>query len=65
MRAKLKKIRKEHGHTQQSLADSVRASRSHYAQIETGDKNPSLKLAIRIKEALNYHDDDIFDNVTP
>ena len=37
-------------------------SRSHYAQIESGDKNPSLKLSLKIKQALGYHYDDLFFN---
>lgn len=40
-------------------------SRSHYAQIETGDKQPALRLALRIKRVLNYYGDDIFDNTMP
>ena len=37
-------------------------SRSHYAQIESGDKNPSLKLSLKIKQALGYPYDDLFFN---
>ena len=33
-------------------------SRSHYAQIESGDKNPSLNLSLKIKQALGYPYDD-------
>lgn len=62
MRAKLQQMRKAQGYTQQTFSNAVGISRSHYAQIETGEKAPSLKLAFRIKRMLNYYGDDIFDN---
>lgn len=62
MRARLQKIRKSYGYTQKQFADVLNISRSHYCQIETGEKAPSLKVAIRIKNALDYHNDDIFEN---
>lgn len=62
MRAKLKNIRAESGYTQQSFSEAIGTSRSHYSQIETGEKNPSLRLALRIKRQLGYYGDDIFDN---
>ena len=46
-----------------TFSETAKVSRSHYAQIETGDKDPSLKLSFRIKRALNYYGDDIFDDV--
>lgn len=65
MRAKLQQLREASGYTQQVFSDAVGVSRSHYSQIETGDKQPSLRLALRIKRALNYYGDDIFDNTLP
>lgn len=65
MRVKLRKMREAMGFTQQTFSEAIGASRTHYMQIEIGDKNPSLKLALRIKEVLNYKDDDIFYNVNP
>lgn len=65
MRAKLKERREAQGYTQQSFSDAVGVSRSHYSQVETGEKQPSLRLALRIKQQLNYYGDDIFDNPTP
>ena len=62
MRAKLVKMRKAAGYTQKTFADKVGTSRSHYSQIESGEKNPSLNLSIRIKRCLNYLYDDIFFN---
>lgn len=65
MRAKLKQLREANGYTQQTFSAAVGASRSHYSQIETGDKQPALRLAFRIKRVLNYYGDDIFDNTMP
>ncbi len=65
MRVKLQKLRQANGYTQQTFSDAIGTSRNHYSQIETGDKNPSLKLALRIKKALCYDYDDIFDNIKP
>lgn len=64
MRVKLQKLREAYGFTQQSFSEALGISRSHYSQIETGEKAPSLRLALRIKKALNYQGDDIFDNRT-
>lgn len=63
MRAKLQQLREASGFTQQQFADAIGISRSHYSQIETGEKNPSYPdLVLRIKNMLNYHQDDLFDN---
>ena len=62
MRIKLQRLREAQGFTQQTFSEAVGMSRSHYSQIETGEKQPSLKLALRIKRTLNYYGDDIFDN---
>ncbi len=62
MRVKLQQLREARGYTQQTFSAVVGMSRSHYSQIETGEKQPSLQLALRIKRALDYYDDDIFDN---
>ena len=65
MRAKLQRLREAQGFTQQTFSEAVETSRSHYSQIETGETQPSLRLALRIKRALNYYGDDIFDNSFP
>lgn len=65
MRAKLQSLREAQGYTQQTFSDYIGMSRSHYSQIETGEKSPSLQLALRIKRGLHYYGDDIFDNITP
>jgi len=62
VRAKLQALRKAAGYTQQTFSEKVRVSRSHYSQIESGEKAPSLALSLRIKRALNYPYDDLFFN---
>lgn len=64
MRVKLQQLRKACGYTQQTFSEAAGISRNHYSQIETGDKRPSLPVAIRIKSVLGYHNDDLFDNDT-
>ncbi|MBQ8331088.1 MAG: helix-turn-helix transcriptional regulator [Clostridia bacterium] len=60
MRTKLVKLREGRGYSQETFSKAVGISRSHYSQIETGDKAPSLKLALAIKRVLDYSGDDIF-----
>lgn len=60
MRTKLVKLREGRGYSQETFSKVVGISRSHYSQIETGDKMPSLEVALKIKRALDYPGDDIF-----
>ena len=62
MRCKLQELRKAHGHTQVTMSKAVNISRSHYSQIESGEKDPSLKVSLRIKRVLGYGGDDLFYN---
>ncbi|MEG1894596.1 MAG: helix-turn-helix domain-containing protein [Oscillospiraceae bacterium] len=62
MRVKLQKIREGRGYTQQSFSEAIGISRSHYSQIETGEKEPSLRVGLKIKRMLKYEYDDIFFN---
>lgn len=63
MRTKLQRLRQAAGYTQYTFADKLNISRSHYSQIESGQKNPSLALSIQIKHALGYTEDDLFFNL--
>lgn len=47
MRDKLQQLREANGYTQQTFSSAVGVSRSHYSQVETGEKQPSLRLALR------------------
>lgn len=62
MRTLMQQLRKQQGYTQKTFAVELGVSTSHYSQVETGDKQPSLNLGLCIKRALNYYGDDIFDN---
>lgn len=62
MRTKLVKLRERHGYTQATFSNAIGISRSHYSQIETGEKEPSLRVGLKIKKALDYPYDDIFFN---
>ena len=62
MRVKLRRLRESYGFTQKTFSEALGISRTHYTQIETGEKQPSLRLSLRIKKVLDYHNDDIFDN---
>ena len=62
MRAKLRSIREGQGYSQATFSEKIGISRNHYCQIETGEKNPSLPVAIRIKRELGYARDDLFEN---
>jgi len=63
MRVKLQELRKDAGYTQETFSRQCGMSRNHYSQIESGEKNPSLEKALRIKAVLGYSDDDIFLNI--
>ena len=63
MRAKLQQMRKEKGYTQMTFSEACGVSRSFYSQIESGTRNPTLATALRMKEVLEYRDDDIFLNL--
>ncbi|WP_195985325.1 helix-turn-helix domain-containing protein [Clostridium sp. D33t1_170424_F3] len=60
MREKLVKLREAAGYTQETFSKAIGISRSHYSQIETGEKDPSLKVSLKIKRKLGYDRDDIF-----
>lgn len=60
MRINLKNKREKLGLTQAELAKKLSIARTSYTNIELGLKNPSLPLALRIKEELKVKTDDIF-----
>lgn len=62
MRTNLQELRKARGFSQETFSRAIGISRSHLSQIESGEKDPSLKVSLRIKEALGYTNDDIFFN---
>lgn len=62
MRVKLKELREALGYSQTSFAKAIGISRTHYCQIESGEKDPSLKVSLKIKSGIGYSGDDIFFN---
>lgn len=56
----LKKVRKEKGYSQQQLADEVGVSRNTISSIETGQFNPTAKLALILCIALEKKFEDLF-----
>lgn len=56
----LKQIRKEKGISQSKLADMVGVSRNTISSIETGQFNPTAKLALIICIALDKKFEDLF-----
>ena len=56
----LKKIRKEKGLSQNDLAELVGVSRNTISSIETGQFNPTAKLALVLCIALDKKFEDVF-----
>lgn len=60
MENNLLELRKEHGYTQQQLADMLEVSRQTINAIERGKFNPSVILAIKISRIFKKHIETIF-----
>ncbi|MBE5780961.1 MAG: helix-turn-helix transcriptional regulator [Clostridiales bacterium] len=56
----LKEARREKGMSQQQLADLVGVSRNTISSIETGQFNPTAKLALVLCIALDQKFEDLF-----
>jgi putative transcriptional regulator len=56
----LKELRKEKGISQQELADMVGVSRNTISSLETGQYEPTAKLALILSIALDKKFEDIF-----
>ncbi|EEB36888.1 DNA-binding helix-turn-helix protein [Anaerococcus hydrogenalis DSM 7454] len=56
----LKEVRKEKDYSQQQLADEVGVSRNTISSIETGQFNPTAKLALILCIALEKKFEDLF-----
>jgi putative transcriptional regulator len=59
-RDKLKKLRKDKGLTQKEVADKIGVSRSMYTSIESGTRDPSLKVMQRIVDFFGDRVKEIF-----
>ena len=47
--------------TQQEVADFVGIKRATYGMIENNKRDPSFKVAKRIKKLFQYENDDLFN----
>lgn len=63
MRKKLIDLRKKRKQTQQGMAEKLEIARTTYTEYESGNVNPTLDKAIKIKKILKTNDDSIFDNI--
>ncbi|MED0983014.1 helix-turn-helix transcriptional regulator [Bacillus paramycoides] len=55
MRDWLKELRCVKGYTHERVAGRCHMSRSYYTQIENGTKTPSVEIAQKIGEILNFN----------
>lgn len=60
MKSILTQLRKEHGFTQQQLADAVEVSRQTIISIEAGKFNPSVVLAFKLSRLFGKSIEEIF-----
>ena len=60
LRNRLKELRTEKGLSQSQLADLVGVSRNTISSIETGQFNPTAKLALVLCVALDKKFEDVF-----
>ncbi|WP_073998293.1 MULTISPECIES: helix-turn-helix transcriptional regulator [Anaerococcus] len=60
LKNRLKEVRKAKGYSQQKLADEVGVSRNTISSIETGQFNPTAKLALILCIALDEKFEDLF-----
>lgn len=58
----LKQLREKQALTQKQVANLSCISKSHYTQIESGNRTPSVSVAKRIAYTLNFHWHIFFDN---
>ena len=60
LKNRLKEIRKEKGISQRELADMVGVSRNTISSLETGQYEPTAKLALILSIALDKEFEEIF-----
>ena len=49
MREYLKKLREEHGYTQQTVADKLGISKQYYQRIEVGERQQNMDITLAVK----------------
>ncbi len=60
LKNRLEKIRKQHGITQEELAQKLEVSRQTIGSLENGRYNPSILLAFKISKFFNVSIEEIF-----
>lgn len=60
MKNRLEELRKQHGITQEELADALSVSRQTIGSLENGRYNPSILLAFRLAKYFHVTIEDIF-----
>lgn len=60
MRTQLIKARRAKGLTQADIAKKINVTRACYSNYETGSRNPSLEVVVKLKQILDVTDDQIF-----
>jgi len=50
--ARLRKLRKRFGHSQESFADRASVHRTYLGGLERGERNPTLTVMLRVARAL-------------
>ena len=60
MRNKLINLRKDADLTQKDIAELLDITRGYYGHIETGKRDPNLKLALKIANLFGKKVEDIF-----
>lgn len=60
MKNKLEQIRKQHGITQEELAQKLEVSRQTIGSLENGRYNPSIILAFKISKFFKVNIEEIF-----
>lgn len=60
MKNNLEKFRKQHGITQEELADKLEVSRQTIGSLENGRYNPSILLAFKISRLFMVSIEEIF-----
>jgi len=63
VREKLLKLREGANLTQEIIAKELEISRSFYGHIETGERNPTYGLALRIADFFNVPVEEIFSDL--
>lgn len=61
--ARIQKIRKMKGLTQDKLAENVNISPKYLSSVERGKENPTLNTLISLSESLKVNLDDFFDSI--